>query len=439
MVNNIHRFAEIKRIIKNVIKKGFLQILIGNTLVKFITFFSLLLVPRILSKSDFGTLAYVDNIMSYVLLANGLGLANAVLRYCSMSDDPAERAGYLRFSYIVGFACDIALLFILFCSFHIIPFGIKDAGFYLGLLIMIPLFSFTFDCIQLFFRGGLHTKLFSTFSVVFAAVAATMDVTFALLGGIKGMIFGRYLGYAITVLVGLYLLSRLQFWKTAPKMPQGKVRKEMVKYGVLAMLGNFTSLMMPLNEAFIVNNVLQNKLLTADYRAASLLPQQIQFVVMSIMVFVFPYFAKKHLDGKWIRSKFLQLTLYVIAGMVVCIGLAVLLSPQIISIVFGQKYKEILPIMRVLWVAFGINACIRMIAGNILAAIGDVRFNFINTFGFSLLHIFIDYYLVTHYGISGAAYGILIVYTLSGATSIAYLLHKCKRLEKMQSVGNVGW
>ena len=434
MVERISKITDIRNIINNVIKKGFLQILVGNTLVKLMTFSSIIFVARILTTTELGTLASVDNIMSYILLANGLGLANSILRFCSIYDKPELKISILRYSFFVGLIIDVALIAVIILSYQFIPFPNNTQRYFFGLLILIPIFSFSFDCIQLYLRAGLFNKLFAIFCIVDAAVGAALDITFSYFGRVQGMIIGRYIGYIVTICFGIYIIKKLDIFKISPAKLDKSLKKEIIKYGFLAMLGNFSSMMMPQNEIFIVNNVLKNAVLTADYRVASLLPQQVQFVVMSIIMFVFPYFAKKSKDGKWIKSKFIQLSLYVTAGMVFCIGLAVLLSPQITWLIFGQKYMNVVPIMRISWIAFGANACIRMIAGNVLAAIGDVRFNFINNLTSLVLHIGIDYYLVTHYGIFGAAYGILIVYTLSGIASIVYLFHKCRKLEAVKAI-----
>ena len=77
--------GKIGGIVKRLLDKGFFHIFIGNTLVKCVSLCSAIFLPRILvPESVYGMLGTVDNINSYLILMNGMGLANSVLRYCSM-------------------------------------------------------------------------------------------------------------------------------------------------------------------------------------------------------------------------------------------------------------------------------------------------------------------------------------------------------------------
>ena len=72
--DNINRLAE----------SGFMHIIISSTLVKVVSFVSAMFLPRIITdKVEYGLLSYVDNIRSYILLFNGLGIMQAIMRFCT--------------------------------------------------------------------------------------------------------------------------------------------------------------------------------------------------------------------------------------------------------------------------------------------------------------------------------------------------------------------
>ena len=76
--------SDVRDKVVNSIKKmgnsGFLHIIVSSSLVKVVSFISAIFLPRLLSKSDYGILTYVDNIRNYIIMINGLGIANATIR-----------------------------------------------------------------------------------------------------------------------------------------------------------------------------------------------------------------------------------------------------------------------------------------------------------------------------------------------------------------------
>lgn len=72
--------------------KRFFHIIAGSTLAKIAGFVSVFFLPRFLSKADYGLLTYVNNIQSYVMLFNGIGITQATLRFCAQkSDDEVKK------------------------------------------------------------------------------------------------------------------------------------------------------------------------------------------------------------------------------------------------------------------------------------------------------------------------------------------------------------
>jgi O-antigen/teichoic acid export membrane protein len=110
----------------------------------------------------------------------------------------------------------------------------------------------------------------------------------------------------------------------------------------------------------------------------------------------------------------------------------ILLTPVIIRSFIGIQYynAQEIRMMRVFWVAFGVNCALKTPTANILSAIGQIRFNTVNSILSTLVQTVICWVLISRFGLSGAAYGLLCGYILSSVGGIVYLRYYCKRLIK---------
>jgi len=427
-------FHRLTDLIKKLMKKGFFHIFTGNILVKFVNMFSVLLLPRLLVKADYGLLAYADNIRNYLIIINGLGISNSVLRYCSITNDSSEKLGYYKLALKMGTLANVLITGISITSFLIIDFPVKGTKTILIMLAGYPLLFYWFECIQFYLRANLENKKFSFLTLTNAFTMVFLQIGFGWFFQINGIIIGRYISIFITITLSIYLLKRLPYYNVKSVLSEKVNLKQFFNCGFVMMLSNLASLMMPLNELFLVGNILKDNNLIADYRAASLLPQNLTLVAVSIAIFAFPHFARNSNNGKWIWAKYKKINFLLLILTIPLMLLLIVFSPIINHVIFGPAYSGAIPIMRILWVTYGVNTCFRVIAGNVLAAIGDTKFNFYNAFLSSILHLMLEIYMISHFGIYGSAWGLLIVYVLSSLAANIYLKNKCEKLERAEAL-----
>ena len=423
------------------VKNGFFHIFGGSTLTKCISALSSILIPLILTKSAYASIGYAEYLMGYLLLFNGLGISNAVLRYCAVFDSPEEKKSYFTYAVKFGVLIDIIFIAVVGIAMFILDklhvFHIQyNSGYLLLSLALIPVFQLVFDCIQYFFRANRANKSFSKTSVIFTAFYGTSQIVLAFFFATKGIVIGRYIAYAATLLIAYMILKKMPAFNVKSHKISKNDKKNMLKYSANFMLANVFSQIMPINEAVILGFMVSSNDF-ADFKAASVLPASLQFITMSAIIFVFPYFAKNYKDGKYIMRNAKKLIIGLSVAMLIITVAGVLLSPEIVKI-FGAKYKtgHATMLMQLFFVTFGINSAIRMPVGNILAAIGEVRFNVINAIFSSTVHLGICVLLIFNFGIFGAAYGLLSVYALGAVAAIIYLRYYCKKLEKKQSISS---
>lgn len=429
IVQSYHAFKmNSKDMMLKLIKRGFFYVIIGNFTVKFIMFFSSVFLPRFLTKYDYGLLGYIDNILSIIMLANGLGLSNSILRYVSISDEAGKKRAYFTYCLKNGALFNAVAAVLLVIAFVIFPFN-NHTNQYLLIMVLIPSCAFLLECIQLLFRGLLNNKYFTVLSISFSFLSASLQILFAILFGLYGVIGARYIAYVFGVALGVFLIVRTKLFQE-PLLPLSREEKhDSFKYGVTVFSGNLASLLMPLASTFLVGNLL-NTIQLANYKVASLLPQNLEFITSSVMIFAFPYFAKLYKNGAMIKKYYTLVTLFIFCIMVILVPLLYLFTPQLSYLIYGNKYNDTIHVMQMFWITFGVGTVIRTISGNVLAAMGQVRFNLYVNVVSIILTVTCNYFLIKQYGIIGVAYGILLIYFIAGIVNVAYLLFVCKRLMK---------
>ena len=419
--------------LKSLLSKGFFHIVVGNTLVKCVSLCSAILLPRILvPESVYGMLGTVDNVNSYLILINGLGMANSVLRYSAMKDTLEEKTAVFRFCLKFGILADglIILVFAPLLMFSTLFSGGNYGASkgYILVACLIPMLTYVQEVAMIYMRANLLNKAYAKISVVYTLLYAGFQVLLALFFSLTGVFVGRYIALSITAAICFWLLYRNKVLSKEPAKISKDEKKKIIWYAMGTMVTNAFSLIMPYNETLVVNLVLQNLDSTAYYKAASMIPSNLQFIATSVVVFIFPYFAKKTGQWGWIRKKSLLVILGMLGIMVPIMAVGYLLSPQLILWIYGENYSPAIEIMKPMWVAFGLNAIVRIPLGNILAALGELKFNIILSAVISLLHLALDYYFISNMGIGGAAYALMIAYGVSGLCSVIYIFTKRERV-----------
>lgn len=426
------KLVKIKSIVHKLLEKGFFHIFIGNTLVKCVSLCSAILLPRILvPESVYGILTTVDNFNSYLILINGMGLANSVLRYCSMKQTQLEKTAIFRFCLKVGLIADGLLIsiyvpiLIFSTMFSVGNYGIAKP--YILISCLIPVLTYAQDVFMIYMRSNLLNKEYSKVSVIYTILYAGFQVVLAYFASLKGVFVGRYIALSITLAICYWILSHKKVIVSERIDISRKEKKTILVYAIGAMITNALSLVMPLNETLVVNLVLKDLSSTAYYKAASMLPSNLQYISTSVVVFIFPYFAQHTGNGIWIEKNLKKVVMGMCAIMIPIIIVGYMLSPEIILLIYGENYAPAISIMRPMWIAFGINAIIRVPVGNILAALGELRFNIVLSIFVSILHLILDYLFISQIGIGGSAYALMIVYSVSSIASLLYVLMCCKK------------
>lgn len=415
--------SRIKISLKRLLSDGFFHILIGGSLTKVIAFMSSILVVRLVSKTEYAFLAYADNIYSYVLLLSGLGCATAILKFCASDDKEKNRAFYI-FALKFGTVTQAVISFIVFMILEYVEIAFPEAKSYIYLMTFYPFLYFWIAAIESYMRALFKNKEFAYAGIIQSIVALVGSVGFVLLWGAYGVIVARYIALGVVIIYGLTVVKEK---KGEGKNTEIKIsfdeKKSFVYLGIALLIANVFSMIIPYNESFLINNVICDTEITANYKVACLIPSQLPFFTSAIVTYYFPIFARLK-DGEKIWEEMKKvgvLTVFLIAGIAI---IGIIVSPFIITIFYGEKYSDIFFLMTLLWIMNAINAGFRMLPMNILPAIGYSKFNVVVAFFTCIIHFCIDYVCIKMLGINGAVIAGGIVYLVSGLAYWYYLKKK---------------
>ena len=419
---------EVKELISNLFKGGFFHILFGGTLSKIIFFISSIVIVRLVSKDEYAFLAYVDNIYSYILLISGLGCGSAVLKYC-VSDNNKKNKAFFVFACKFGTYFQVLVMVIMLFSLNVVSLAFPESEKYFNALLLYPILYFWIGVVQSFMRARLKNRQFAIAGIIQAIVVLILSVILVFLWGIFGVICARYVASIIVILYS-YVIIKDEIKDTCSAKLSKTEKKNFLKFSITLLIANIFSMVMPINESFLVNNIIQNEIITANYKVANLIPAQLSFFTTAIITYYFPIFAKeKNSEVIWKKAKSVGLLTVGLIGVITIIG--IILSPIIIRIFYGEKYSDITLLMTLMWIAYSLNAGFRMIPMNILPAIGYTKFNVYMSIISCIFHFGIDFVLISYFGINGAVVAGGIVYLFSG---IAYWLYLKTKLRKVKYV-----
>ena len=391
---------------------------------KVIAFAANVLVVRILSKTDYGVYSYSYSIISFFLLLNGLGIVNTVLQYGSEAREQAGRLEIYRFGLFFGGAATaiLCLTGLLFSFFF--PFAMEGSAGIFRMLCFLPLLLFIHEYFSTLLRcEGANTRyalclnLNSVCLLAFSALGARLY-------GLAGYIGGLYLAYAVsTALTLLFWLKGLVRPVSAAASVANPRRREFIRYALVCCGSNSANQLTLVLSSFLVGSMLTDPAVMAGYKVAATIPTNCYFIAQSIIVFIYPYFARHNRDLRWIQRKSALLIgsnalLNLVIG-----GLLILLAHPVIKLLYGSQYADAVPLFQVLTLSFVIGACLRTPCGNILSMLRRVKLNLGITCATGVLNIILLPLLIRRCGVMGAAWATLIATAAGGLLFFAALFY----------------
>lgn len=407
-------------------RKGAFHVFVGNFVNKFIGLFGSIFIVRLLTKTDYGTLGYVENLYSYGYIFSGLGLSAATLRYGVIISDKNQRKGVYDFLIKGQWLINLGLMGIIILFAWLYPHPSQYAG--AAILLTILVLGLPFQDMQntnlLYERSQLENKRYMYLSVF----ASVLSVFFRVLGsgayGVRGTISFKVFAEIIACIVISWIVYNTYFKSIKKQRIEKSLKKEIFVFAINNMIANGIWILFMLTDTFLIGRLLNSPDLLADYKVAYVLPSNLAIVTSAVATFVTPYFVKNEKDFRWVKNNYFKT---MICNLALVGSLAIVLflfAPQFILLLYGNDYLNIVPVMRALLIAHLINSGVKTITASLLTAMGYARENVIISMEAFILQISLATYVLPRYGIMGLAINNIFVYLLMAMILVAVFIKK---------------
>ena len=302
----------------------------------------------------------------------------------------------------------------------------------------MPLFYFTVETIQMYFRIHLYNKWFSYLSTGIAFANSVMLILGALSNQLTVLVGLRYVGYFL-VIFATVALTRPPFLfpdnsfscgkeKRKEQEERGELlltkaeKKDFFSIGFVALFNNSVSSLLYIIDGWLIGSIIADSTVLADYHTATLIPFAMTFVPSAIITYVYPYVASHHEDIPWLKKNVTKLYgIMAVVNGVISLGLY-FFAPWIFAILFSG-YTDAIPIFRVLSIGFFFSGTFRILSGNVLVMLHRLKVNSVVAVISGVLNVILDYFWIKQYGSIGAAYATTAIYIISGLLSTAYVAY----------------
>nr|WP_312058456.1 oligosaccharide flippase family protein [Fervidobacterium pennivorans] len=402
-------------------RKGFFHIFTANVINKIIAFGLSIVIVRLVPKEVYGQFSYAYNILSMFLLANGLGVNSGLIQFGSTSRSLEEKVSYFNYAFLIGFSFNVILgiLVFLYSSFFNLP--IEGSTQILKALSFVPMLYVAFELIQIFLRVELRNKEFAFLTNINTIVLFLTTIIGGYFFQIYGIVSARYVSYILSIIIGTVFLRNYKKLILKAEIPASNARREFLKYSFVAMMTNSISQVLYLIDTFLVGLLIASETVVASYKVATLIPFNLNFIPGSIIIFVYPYFARQKDNKEWVRKNSFLLTLYLGILNAVISLLLFAFAPLIVKIIFGRAYMDAVVPFRILSVGYFIAGTFGSPFGNIITSLGKIKFNFYNALISGTVNIFLDIVLIKYFGSVGAAIATVLVILISSVNSSIFL------------------
>lgn len=411
-MNDLRNKSLIRKI-SNLVKGGFLHIFLGTFANKAIAMLSSVFVARIVDKTDYAYLNYSETLYGYLILFLGLGMSSALLKVCSGKAYTRKDGAYLRFALKFGVLYEIIITIVFIGCVLLIYIPFQGAKFYILATILYPIILYIYDLLLCYLRSKQENKVFAYLSFAYSVITciATIGIVYAV--SAIGVIIARYIAIISIVSFLIYFLSK-KFIEIEYSTLSKEDIKSFLKMAISLMVANALSGMMPINENFLVSNLLSDEVITSNFKVASLFPQLLLLVTQSVMIYYFPLVAEMDNKGENTRRFVTKITLLNTILIVLAMIIGIVLTPWLITSFYGEKYSDSIDISYILWLVNAINAVIRMVPINMLVAIKRYKYNLYMAFYSVIIQFVLDWLFIKQFGVIGVLYGTTIVYLVTG-------------------------
>ena len=364
-------------------------------------FLQVVILARLLTPEDFGLIALVVSIITFAQIFTDMGVSNAIIHRQYISHDELSSIYWLN--VLSGITLTILLIVIspLIAGFYNVPS--------LGKALMLISLYFTITAIgqqvKVIAEKELRFSELARVEVFASIIGFIVSVTWAY---ISPSVFALIMGLLTTALITTVLLwgNIAKGWRPLIRLRFSEIRS-FLKFGIYMMANNLVN---TFNQQ--IDILIGARFLTPTSLGIYGLPRdlclRLGLIINPIVTRVgFPVMAKVQDDKDKLKSVYLK-TVRMTASInfPLYVGIAIF-APEVIRVIFGEKWQSAIPILRVLAI-WGLVRASTNPVGSLIFALGKADLAF--KWNLSLMFlIFPSIWIGTQYGNYGLAVSMLFV------------------------------
>lgn len=360
---------------------------------------------RVLNEEMFGVLLLTFSILGFSSIFD-VGITRAVIRKIAISDTAEDAGIIMGTAFSIVFALSIIALGLITVNSEVITSILnvtggmsRDVAYSIQVVgVIIPPYLLGMTAFgylegkQMFYKLNVCRVVTGVFIAIIPAICVYIHPSLS--SAITGLLIARIMLALVAVPICVYEIGFDKFKFSIVEL------NNMLKYGGWITVSNVISPLMAYADRFILSNLLGAKN-AAYYTSASEIISRLAFIPASLARAIFPSLARNEVSAKAIETKSYISLIIVLFSFLFPLYI---FSEEIIGIWLGNAYAEKSSlILRVLIFGFFFNS-LAQIPFSKIQAIGNSRLTALIHFSELIPYLIILYFMITNYGIIGAAY-----------------------------------
>lgn len=316
---------------------------VAQALSQLIQLLTLAILARLLVPDDFGLLGMATVISGFVITFHQLGLNQAIIQRKELLPSHLSTSfwGSLFVSVVItGLIIALApLISSLFNDMRVASvLRVTSLGLVLGSLPMTH---------NALLQRKLRFKEIGIILVVSVVISSLISITMAFRGwGVWSLVVGQ-----LTVGPVTFLLAHFYEPWRVNKVFSFKAFKELISYGGHISAGNVINYASVNLDNLIIGRYLGSQTLGIYSLAYKIMQTPLRLLSRVVPQALFPVFSGIQDDERSLVRGYLRSTHYVVLVMFPMMAGCIVLAPEIISVLFGEKWLEAIPLVQILCIA----------------------------------------------------------------------------------------
>lgn len=378
---------------------------------KFLTFLTQIILIRLLTKEEYGSLVYLLSFLIFFIPITGLGSYQGLLRFGALSEDTATKNQLYSYAFFQSLIFQIILSFV-FAG--ILYYNISDYSFFNFIVILLIIRLFSYYYINLLFS---YLRIINE-NEKFSQANILLNLSTFVFVLISAYFFGFLGSLTAFCLAPLTLLIYLKKSHFANFKFLKLDKKFFWSFSIYSTIAYLLGELMLFFDVYIIEYFL-NKEAVADYKVLILLPTNLMLFPQIFLQTDFPKLSFYHKNKSYLNAYIKNYLMIFITFSLLSLLFLYFSNDFLIKFIFGENYQGGFLFMILTFFVL-IFCCFGVLYSNFLSAIGKENYNSITTLVSLVLFVIFATYLVPILGISGMIYSLGIYFVISSISKILF-------------------